>query len=120
MHNDSTNTYVAEGHRAPNLEPATTRSLQPISSVESALDPKLDPNPKTGYLAKNHKPANLQAFRIGETGFEPATARPPAGCATRLRHSPRLARFYGTRPYAQPPGHHTNTRSHKPRSPRAT
>ncbi len=27
-------------------------------------------------------------LRIGETGFEPATARPPAGCATRLRHSP--------------------------------
>ena len=27
---------------------------------------------------------------IGETGFEPATARPPAGCATRLRHSPWL------------------------------
>ncbi len=26
---------------------------------------------------------------VGETGFEPATARPPAGCATRLRHSPR-------------------------------
>src|SRR3978361_626608 len=26
--------------------------------------------------------------RIGETGFEPATARPPAGCATSLRHSP--------------------------------
>jgi hypothetical protein len=25
---------------------------------------------------------------IGETGFEPATARPPAECATRLRHSP--------------------------------
>src|SRR5258707_7901358 len=33
---------------------------------------------------------------IGETGFEPATARPPAGCATRLRHSPWLGfRFYG-------------------------
>ena len=31
----------------------------------------------------------LQGFRvIGETGFEPAAARPPAGCATRLRHSP--------------------------------
>src|SRR5439155_5125641 len=28
--------------------------------------------------------------QIGETGFEPATARPPAGCATRLRHSPLL------------------------------
>ena len=27
-------------------------------------------------------------LRIGETGFEPAAARPPAGCATRLRHSP--------------------------------
>src|SRR6187200_3439595 len=25
---------------------------------------------------------------IGETGFEPAPARPPAECATRLRHSP--------------------------------
>ncbi len=31
----------------------------------------------------------MQGFlTIGETGFEPATARPPAGCATRLRHSP--------------------------------
>src|ERR1700722_16913493 len=36
-----------------------------------------------------YKIANLQAnLYIGETGFEPATARPPAGCATRLRHSP--------------------------------
>src|SRR3954451_18737823 len=25
---------------------------------------------------------------IGATGFEPATARPPAECATRLRHAP--------------------------------
>ena len=32
-------------------------------------------------------PASSEAS-IGETGFEPATARPPAGCATRLRHSP--------------------------------
>ena len=30
---------------------------------------------------------NLRS-KVGETGFEPATARPPAGCATRLRHSP--------------------------------
>ena len=34
--------------------------------------------------------------RIGETGFEPATARPPAGCATRLRHSPWLSRKRAT------------------------
>ncbi len=27
---------------------------------------------------------------IGATGFEPATARPPAGCATRLRHAPKV------------------------------
>ena len=31
---------------------------------------------------------DLQRILVGETGFEPATARPPAGCATRLRHSP--------------------------------
>src|ERR1700692_3680402 len=45
------------------------------------------------------KTSLLQAFLvIGEKGFEPATARPPAGCATRLRHSPWLRhRFYGYR-----------------------
>ena len=26
--------------------------------------------------------------RIGATGFEPATTRPPDECATRLRHAP--------------------------------
>ena len=31
---------------------------------------------------------DLQGLRIGATGFEPATFRPPAGCATRLRHAP--------------------------------
>jgi hypothetical protein len=47
----------------------------------------------------------LAAFRggsylrrlVGETGFEPATARPPAGCATRLRHSPWLQAGDGNR-----------------------
>src|SRR5207245_7532309 len=34
------------------------------------------------------EPENSGSLLIGETGFEPATARPPAGCATRLRHSP--------------------------------
>src|SRR4051794_7745026 len=32
---------------------------------------------------------------IGATGFEPATFRPPAGCATRLRHAPALAQCKG-------------------------
>jgi hypothetical protein len=35
------------------------------------------------------KPASGAGFRlVGATGFEPATFRPPAGCATRLRHAP--------------------------------
>lgn len=46
----------------PNLEPVTTRSYKQISSAERTLDPKLDPNPKTGRLAKFPKPANLQGF----------------------------------------------------------
>src|SRR4051812_36753513 len=43
----------------------------------------------------------MRAFsQVGETGFEPATARPPAGCATRLRHSPicRTERATGIEP----------------------
>src|SRR5580692_5809444 len=36
------------------------------------------------------RPVNTGLTLVGETGFEPATARPPAGCATRLRHSPWL------------------------------
>ena len=30
---------------------------------------------------------------VGATGFEPATARPPAVCATRLRHAPIKTHF---------------------------
>src|SRR3954470_19114722 len=36
--------------------------------------------------AARRKSAPLQL--VGATGFEPATFRPPAGCATRLRHAP--------------------------------
>ena len=32
---------------------------------------------------------------IGARGFEPPTARPPAGCATRLRHAPRSPHLSG-------------------------
>ena len=41
------------------------------------------------HQAKAENPRD-RGLGIGETGFEPATARPPAGCATRLRHSPWL------------------------------
>ncbi len=40
-----------------------------------------------GSLRGHAKPCGAKVC-IGETGFEPATARPPAECATRLRHSP--------------------------------
>ena len=53
------------------------------------FDPRLIPVEVLYLLAKTLKTSDLQGFLvIGETGFEPATARPPAGCATRLRHSP--------------------------------
>src|SRR5215218_3728462 len=40
------------------------------------------------WYSERESPALAGLSLIGETGFEPATARPPAGCATRLRHSP--------------------------------
>jgi hypothetical protein len=47
-------------------------------------------------LSRPHRepksPACAGLLGVGETGFEPATARPPAGCATRLRHSPWLVK----------------------------
>src|SRR3954451_20714972 len=44
---------------------------------------------RTDYL-------RLDRDEVGATGFEPATFRPPAGCATRLRHAPALTRVYAT------------------------
>ena len=44
---------------------------------------------------------------IGEPGFEPATARPPAECATRLRHSPWLLRILTDS--GKLPGQHSRT-----------
>src|SRR3954464_12543747 len=57
------------------------------------LDPNLDPRGQKRSSRETRKAPLLQGFRdIGETGFEPAAARPPAGCATRLRHSPYVRR----------------------------
>src|SRR5580693_2986529 len=70
--------------------------MQPGSSGD--LFPNCSPTSlEPAALASKH--ADLQAFsRIGETGFEPATARPPAGCATRLRHSPWCSSILRTKP----------------------
>ena len=49
----------------------------------------LGPREPKRLAPERRKPWRLAGLSlIGETGFEPATARPPAGCATRLRHSP--------------------------------
>src|SRR5215207_11691104 len=57
--------------------------------------PKLTVAPLSA-LAERRKACKAGPSHIGETGFEPATARPPAGCATRLRHSPWLSRKRAT------------------------
>jgi site-specific DNA recombinase len=52
----------------------------------SAQKPDQAPDPLAGSEAL--VVGSISDKMVGETGFEPATARPPAGCATRLRHSP--------------------------------
>jgi Carboxypeptidase Taq (M32) metallopeptidase len=57
------------------------------------------------YSTHDARHSILQAFpMIGETGFEPATARPPAGCATRLRHSPWCSSILGASARENVPG----------------
>src|SRR5919109_5056807 len=61
-----------------------------------------------GRRDRSHQPvaevmASYYQGKIGATGFEPATFRPPAECATRLRHAPRgSARLRGTAISAHP------------------
>lgn len=38
-------------------------------------------------------PICSELFRVGKTGFEPATTRPPALCATGLRYFPKKNLF---------------------------
>jgi hypothetical protein len=58
-------------------------------TLSERFDPQLIPRHVRLSINLRSKTAYLQRLCvIGETGFEPATARPPAGCATRLRHSP--------------------------------
>src|SRR5829696_3086297 len=52
--------------------------------------PRLVPAVRPISVRRQEKPRFAGLSLVGETGFEPATARPPAGCATRLRHSPWL------------------------------
>jgi hypothetical protein len=58
------------------------------ANVSKILVPRLFPVTPLCHHPSTRKIPICRLFVIGETGFEPATARPPAGCATRLRHSP--------------------------------
>jgi hypothetical protein len=73
-----------------------TAVVPPFVSGNSAVMPSVDPDerpppPGLPNLTRRRR-RQEQAFSvIGATGFEPATARPPAECATRLRHAPKRA-----------------------------
>jgi hypothetical protein len=62
------------------------RSRVPGTAGNRREQPSASPSIYAGFPACSRLCSEYE--RIGETGFEPATARPPAGCATRLRHSP--------------------------------
>src|ERR1035438_10523295 len=73
-------------------EAAVRPSGDSVSATLRKFDPRLIPVAPHGRLRILLKPVHLQVFpKIGETGFEPATARPPAGEVRLLRVlSPRV------------------------------
>lgn len=67
---------------------ADAEVAEPFATLaDPELPKRLDGEAVTGTGASFGGGSNEELL-IGETGFEPATARPPAECATRLRHSP--------------------------------
>src|SRR4051794_5527795 len=50
------------------------------------------PSPGGPYTRLGESATASTFLVVGATGFEPATFRPPAECATRLRHAPWLWR----------------------------
>lgn len=45
---------------------------------------------------QHHENVETPFLKIGATGFEPATSRPPAVRATKLRHTPQQKSLYQT------------------------
>src|SRR3954462_3187874 len=66
----------------------TSTSRERPSDPPATWTPNWTPPAQLSASEKQRAPVLAGLSRVGETGFEPATARPPAGCATRLRHSP--------------------------------
>jgi site-specific DNA recombinase len=97
---DCQNAYLAApGHLRPQWNQAllvydddieTAEVAEPFATLaDPELPAQLDGEATTQTAASSGRGSN-EGLLIGETGFEPATARPPAECATRLRHSPWL------------------------------
>ena len=77
---------------------ADAEGAEPFATLaDPELPDRLDGEAVTGTGASSGGGSNEELL-IGETGFEPATARPPAECATRLRHSPWLFAILTHRP----------------------
>jgi hypothetical protein len=71
--------------QSPGVDTTAPRTVSRPIAETGPRGSNLDPAQPLRRFEEEH---DLQDVRVGETGFEPATARPPAGCATRLRHSP--------------------------------
>jgi site-specific DNA recombinase len=81
--------------RAGSRDLALGTAGAPRASITTSCPATSNGAPRGAVLSKLRTPDRLFPVEgssfgemVGETGFEPATARPPAGCATRLRHSP--------------------------------
>src|SRR5215211_8366299 len=82
---------TADAYGTP--QASTSAAARPLRQIGPQMDPVGGDRNASG---QPKRPAKAHLFEVGETGFEPATARPPAGCATRLRHSPWLSRKRAT------------------------
>ena len=96
MQHDSKGASTAAPSARPPTRPAWAVSWAVRQQIaERRAKPARRHDPPQSHLRANLRapgppqpPPASNDLRVGETGFEPATARPPAGCATRLRHSP--------------------------------
>jgi hypothetical protein len=85
----SLSTVRAIGKDKLGAAPADTADPRyPIAEIRRTVHRRYKSMPTARSVAQTKTPPERGFPYIGETGFEPATARPPAGCATRLRHSP--------------------------------
>ena len=73
-------------HRKGQRYPLSASASEQIWYQRRYHEPQTEVTPSSHQWRKPASEAGLRV--IGAAGFEPATARPPAECATRLRHAP--------------------------------